>query len=98
MKRHAKKREEGIALLTTLLALMVLAVVGTSFIKRLPSTLAAIVLVMCATGLAAGTYKLRQLLPTGWDQTTPASGYGISVTVASNQMATGKLFGEVKGF
>ena len=39
-----------------LIALVVLAVVGTSFIKRLPSRAAAIVLVMCAGGLAAGTW------------------------------------------
>jgi hypothetical protein len=46
------------------------------------------------TGLAAGTYKVRQQLPSGWGQTTPLNGYGISVTVASNQSVTGKLFGE----
>lgn len=45
------------------------------------------------TGLAAGTYKVRQVLPAGWSQTTPASGSGISVTVSTNQTASGKLFG-----
>jgi hypothetical protein len=48
------------------------------------------------TGLAAGTYKVRQLLPSGWSQTTPASGAGISVTVAANQSVGGKLFGARK--
>jgi hypothetical protein len=46
------------------------------------------------SGLVAGTYKVRQWLPAGWSQTTPSNGYGISVTVSTNQAVTGKLFGE----
>jgi hypothetical protein len=48
------------------------------------------------SGLAAGTYKVRQVLPVGWKQTTPSNGYGINVTLATNQSVTGKLFGEQK--
>jgi hypothetical protein len=43
--------------------------------------------------LAAGTYKVRQILPAGWTQTTPSNGYGINVTLSTNQNATGKNFG-----
>jgi uncharacterized delta-60 repeat protein len=45
-------------------------------------------------GLAAGTYKVRQILPAGWAQTTPANGFGIGVTLAADQSISGKLFGE----
>ncbi len=45
------------------------------------------------TNLAAGTYKVRQLLPTGWTQTTPSNGFGWSVTLIANQAASGKDFG-----
>jgi serine-aspartate repeat-containing protein C/D/E len=45
------------------------------------------------TGLAAGTYKIREVLPTGWQQTTPASNFGINATVSSGQAVTGKNFG-----
>ena len=45
------------------------------------------------TNLAAGTYKVRQVLPTGWTQTTPSNGFGWSVTLIANQTATGKDFG-----
>jgi uncharacterized delta-60 repeat protein len=48
------------------------------------------------SNLAAGTYKVRQLLPGGWAQTTPANGYGINVTIATNQSVCGKLFGARK--
>src|SRR5205814_1863747 len=44
-------------------------------------------------GLTPGTNKLRQVLPAGWSQTTPANGYGISVALAANQSVGGKLFG-----
>jgi hypothetical protein len=43
--------------------------------------------------LAAGTYKVRQVLPAGWTQTTPSNGYGINVTLSTNQNVTGKNFG-----
>ncbi|MGB7161117.1 MAG: SdrD B-like domain-containing protein [Tepidisphaeraceae bacterium] len=45
------------------------------------------------TGLAAGTYKVRQIVPAGWTQTTPANGSGISVTLLPNLGVGGKLFG-----
>ena len=48
------------------------------------------------SNVAAGTYKVRQKLPGGWAQTTPANGFGINVTVMGNQAITGKLFGEKK--
>ncbi|HTL30329.1 MAG TPA: SdrD B-like domain-containing protein [Tepidisphaeraceae bacterium] len=43
--------------------------------------------------LPAGTYKIRQILHTGWKQTTPTNNYGLNVTLASNQIVRGKLFG-----
>jgi GH25 family lysozyme M1 (1,4-beta-N-acetylmuramidase) len=45
------------------------------------------------SSLAAGTYKVREVLPSGWSQTTPSNGYGINVTLSTNQNATGKNFG-----
>jgi hypothetical protein len=42
------------------------------------------------TGLASGTYKVREVLPTGWTQTAPASNAAISVTVSIGQAVTGK--------
>jgi uncharacterized protein (DUF2141 family) len=44
------------------------------------------------TGLAAGTYIVRQVLPSGDTQTAPANGYGNRVTVAAGQSATGANF------
>lgn len=44
-------------------------------------------------GLAAGTYKVRQVLMTGWKQTTPSNNYGLNVTLSANQIVSGKLFG-----
>jgi ELWxxDGT repeat protein len=44
-------------------------------------------------GLAAGTYKIRQVLQTGWRQTTPTNNYGVNATVSGNQAISGKLFG-----
>jgi len=46
------------------------------------------------TVLAAGTYIVRQILPTGDKQTAPASGFGNHVTLAANQAATGENFGD----
>jgi GH25 family lysozyme M1 (1,4-beta-N-acetylmuramidase) len=43
--------------------------------------------------LTAGTYKVREVLPAGWSQTAPSNGYGINVTLSTNQAATGKNFG-----
>jgi uncharacterized protein (DUF2141 family) len=45
------------------------------------------------SGLAAGTYKVRQVLQSGWKQTTPTNNYGLNVTLSTNQSVTGKLFG-----
>jgi uncharacterized protein (DUF2141 family) len=47
-------------------------------------------------GLAAGTYKVRQIVQTGWKQTTPSNNYGLNVTLATNQIVSGKLFGSKK--
>ena len=44
-------------------------------------------------GLAAATYKVREVLQPGFVQTTPANGFGLNVTVVSGQGATGKNFG-----
>ena len=46
------------------------------------------------TGLAAGTYIVRQVLPSGDKQTFPTKGYGNHVTVAAGQAATGASFGD----
>jgi uncharacterized delta-60 repeat protein len=45
------------------------------------------------SNLAAGSYKIREILQTGWVQTTPAKNYGWTLTLASNQNLTGKDFG-----
>jgi hypothetical protein len=45
------------------------------------------------TGLTAGNYKIRAIIPTGWKQTTPAKGYGWTVTLSTDQVLTGKSFG-----
>jgi uncharacterized protein (DUF2141 family) len=44
-------------------------------------------------GLAAGTYVLSEAVPTGFNQTAPASPGTFSVTLAAGQNATGFLFG-----
>jgi uncharacterized delta-60 repeat protein len=46
------------------------------------------------SGLAAGTYIVRQVLPAGDKQTSPTNGFGNHVTVASGQAATGANFGD----
>jgi hypothetical protein len=48
------------------------------------------------SNLAAGSYKIRQILQTGWSQTTPANGFGWTITLATNQVLTGKNFGTKK--
>jgi hypothetical protein len=40
----------------------------------------------------AGTYRVRQVLPAGWEQTRPSAGAGLSVSLTTNQHATGALF------
>jgi protocatechuate 3,4-dioxygenase beta subunit len=49
------------------------------------------------SGLAAGTYKIRQILQSGWGQTTPANGFGHTVTLTSTQQEVGRNFGTVEG-
>ncbi|HEX4793045.1 MAG TPA: SdrD B-like domain-containing protein, partial [Humisphaera sp.] len=44
-------------------------------------------------GLAAGTYRIRDVLPTGWRRTLPTAG-DYDVTVAAGQTVTGKDFAE----
>jgi len=46
------------------------------------------------SGLPAGNYKIRQILPTGWKQTTPSNNYGWTLTLAANQALSGKNIGE----
>ena len=46
------------------------------------------------TGLAAGTYIVRQIVPSGDKQTSPTKGYGQHVTVAAGQAASGANFGD----
>ena len=45
------------------------------------------------SGLAAGTYRIRDVLPTGWRRTLPTAGY-YDVTVSAGQTITGKDFAE----
>ena len=43
--------------------------------------------------LSAGAYIVRQLLPAGWSQTTPAGGYGVHATLLAGQNLTSQNFG-----
>jgi hypothetical protein len=45
------------------------------------------------SNLAAGTYKIREILPSGWVQTTPTSNFGNNATLTSGQNVSGKNFG-----
>lgn len=45
------------------------------------------------TNLAAGSYKIRQILPTNFTQTSPANNFGNNATVSGTQTATGEDFG-----
>jgi hypothetical protein len=45
------------------------------------------------SGLAAGTYRIREVTMSGWRWTNPSSGY-FNVTVTTGQIVTGKNFGE----
>jgi protocatechuate 3,4-dioxygenase beta subunit len=45
------------------------------------------------SNLASGSYKIRQILQSGWSQTTPTNNYGWTITLASNQQLSGKDFG-----
>jgi uncharacterized delta-60 repeat protein len=44
-------------------------------------------------GLFAGTHRVRQVLPPGWSQTSPASGGAVSITLVAGQEYTGANFG-----
>jgi hypothetical protein len=46
------------------------------------------------SSLAAGSYKIREIVPSGWKQTTPTNNYGWTITLVANQSLTGKNFGE----
>jgi len=46
------------------------------------------------SGLAAGNYIVRQALPLGYVQTTPANGFGRHVTVSAGQTLSGQTFGD----
>src|SRR6185312_1836974 len=46
------------------------------------------------TGLSAGSYSVREVLPAGYAETAPL-GYKASVPVTSGQTATGPTFGDV---
>jgi unsaturated chondroitin disaccharide hydrolase len=48
------------------------------------------------TGVAAGTHKVRQVLASGFIQTSPANGFGLNVTVSATQTKTGQNFGTVQ--
>ncbi|HEX3356170.1 MAG TPA: SdrD B-like domain-containing protein [Tepidisphaeraceae bacterium] len=45
-------------------------------------------------GLTAGTYRIREVIASGWKQTTPASNAAITISLASAQVVTGKNIGE----
>ena len=47
------------------------------------------------TGLPAGTYQIREVLPAGYKLTTPSNAY-LTVTVTSGQAASGDNFGNQK--
>jgi hypothetical protein len=46
------------------------------------------------TNLAAGTYIVRQMIPSGDIQISPANNFGNHVTVAAGQDSTGNNFGD----
>ncbi len=41
------------------------------------------------SNLAAGTYKVREVIPTGWKQTFPGNSVGINVTITTGQIRKG---------
>jgi uncharacterized protein (DUF2141 family) len=49
------------------------------------------------SGLSAGNYKIRQILQSGWSQTTPSNGFGHTIALATNQKVVGENFGTVQG-
>ncbi len=44
------------------------------------------------SNLAAGPYKVREVVPSGWTQTSPASNASISFSLTAGQKVTGKNF------
>jgi uncharacterized protein (DUF2141 family) len=45
------------------------------------------------SGLVSGTYKVREIVPSGWAQTFPTLGYGLNVTLATGQNSVNNNFG-----
>jgi hypothetical protein len=45
------------------------------------------------SGLGTGSFKVREILQSGWSQTTPTNNYGWTITLAANQHVVGKDFG-----
>jgi subtilase family serine protease len=45
------------------------------------------------SNLAAGNYKIRMMLVSGFKQTTPSNGFGYTISLTKNQLLTGKNFG-----
>jgi hypothetical protein len=46
------------------------------------------------SGLSAGAYLIRQIVPSGDKQTFPANGFGNHITLAANQSLTNENFGD----
>ena len=46
------------------------------------------------TKVSAGAYIVRQILPSGMEQTTPSSGFGNHVTLKTGQKVINQLFGD----
>jgi hypothetical protein len=46
------------------------------------------------SGVLAGAYVIRQILPAGYTQTSPANGYGLHITVTSGGSVTGQNFAD----
>jgi len=44
------------------------------------------------SSLSAGTYKVREVIPSGWTQTSPTNNFGQTVTLTTGQTVTGKNF------
>src|ERR1019366_9702607 len=45
------------------------------------------------SGVAVGNYKIRAVIPAGWKQTTPAKGFGYTLSLSADEVLTGKSFG-----
>jgi hypothetical protein len=49
--------------------------------------------VYALSNLPAGTYKVREVIPSGWSQTTPTNNFGLNVTLSSGQNSSNQNFG-----